>query len=106
MDPEFIFSSITMLFALFYIFKKAKHRRNILLNDLSNPFFMSNLLFVFLFCLYIFHLRDKDEKTERLKEATIKGIFAIDIAYFSKVDLVITPFWIVWTAVYFLHGWV
>jgi len=106
MDPEFIFSSITMFAALFYIFKKSKHRRNILLNDLSNPFFMSNLLFVFLFCLYIFHLRDKDEKTERLKEATKKGIFAIAIAYFAKVDLVITPFWIVWTAVYFSHGWV
>lgn len=106
MDPEFIFSSITMFAALFYIFKKSKHRRNILLNDLSNPFFMSNLLFVFLFCLYIFHLRDKDEKTERLKEASKKGIFAIAIAYFAKVDLVITPFWIVWTAVYFSHGWV
>ena len=49
---------------------------------------------------------DKDEKTERLKEATKKGIFAIAIAYFAKVDLVITPFWIVWTAVYFSHGWV
>ena len=106
MDPEFIFSSISMFVALFYIFKKSKHRRNILLSDLSNPFFMGNLLFVFLFCLYIFHLRDKDEKTERLKEATKKGIFAIAIAYFAKVDLVITPFWIVWTAVYFSHGWV
>ena len=84
MDPEFIFSSITMFAALFYIFKKSKHRRNILLNDLSNPFFMSNLLFVFLFCLYIFHLRDKDEKTERLKEATKKGIFAIAIAFFLR----------------------
>jgi hypothetical protein len=106
MDPEFIFSSITMLAALFYIFKKSKHRRKILLSDLSNPFFMGNLIFVLLFCLYIFRMREHDEKTERLKEATKKGIFAIAIAYFSKVDLVITPFWIVWTAVYFSHGWV
>ena len=106
MDPEFIFSSITMFVALFYIFKKSKHRRNILFNDLSNPFFMGNLLFVLLFCLYIYRLRDHDEKTERLKEATKKGLFAIAIAYFSKLDLVITPFWIVWTAVYFSHGWV
>ena len=51
-------------------------------------------------------MREHDEKTERLKEATKKGLFAIAIAYFSKVDLVITPFWIVFTAVYFSHGWV
>ena len=106
MDPEFIFSSITMFAALFYIFKKSKHRRNILLGDLSKPFFMGNLLFVLLFCLYIYRLRDHDEKTERLKEATKKGLFAIAIAYFARVDLVITPFWIVWSAVYFSHGWV
>ena len=106
MDPEFIFSSITMLAALFYIFKNSKHRRKILLSDLSNTFFMGNLIFVLLFCFYIFRMREHDEKTERLKEATKKGIFAIAIAYFSKVDLVITPFWVVWSAVYFLHGWV
>ena len=60
----------------------------------------------YLYCLYIYRLRDHDEKTEKLKEATKKGLFAIAIAYFSKVDLVITPFWIVWTAVYFSHGWI
>ena len=106
MDPEFLFSSITMIIVLFYIFKKSKHRKQILIRDFSRPFFLVNLLIVLLFCLYIYRLRDDDEKTERLKEATKKGLFAIAIAYFARLDLVITPFWVVWTAVYFSHGWI
>jgi len=106
MTPEFLFSTIGMLVAFSYILKTSKHRRKILFDDLKNRFFMTNLLLVILFCLYIYGLRDHDEQTERLKEATKKGVFAIVIAYFAKLDLVITPFWVVWSAVYFLHGWV
>ena len=52
--------------------------------------------------------RVKPEKHNNtpLKEATKKGLFAIAIAYFARLDLVITPFWVVWSAVYFYHGWV
>ena len=106
MEPEFLFSNITMIAVLFYIFKKSPKHRKLILRDFSTPFFLGNLLIILIFSLYIYYLRDDDEKTEKLKEATKKGLFAMAIAYFARLDLVLTPFWVVWSAIYFYHGWV
>ena len=43
---------------------------------------------------------------EKLKNASKKAILALLIAFFTRIDLVIAPFWLIWMMAYYLEDWV
>lgn len=61
------------------------------------------MLCIFLAAAAAFVLgRDSDDPlVKRLRDATLSGFMAFIIALFAHLDLIIAPFWLVWTLSFF-----
>ena len=49
-------------------------------------------------------LSDTSLKITRLKKATEHGLVAFTIAIMAYLDMKVTPFWIIWLLIYYLHS--
>ncbi len=51
------------------------------------------------------HFTNDSEIYNSYIESTKKGILAIIIAIFAKIELIIPVFWLVWLTAFYLEGW-
>ncbi len=80
---------------------------NMIVRDLTNLKFLIGLLFIVIFCLRILLNKKRDEEDyEKIVEGVKKGLLALIISYLSHLDLIFTPFWLVFIVACFFHDWV
>jgi len=72
-----------------------------------------SLIVAWVYLIYNYSSQNKDSKdikilknVEKLKNASKKAILALLIAFFTRIDLVIAPFWLIWMMAYYLEDWV
>ena len=72
-----------------------------------------SLIVAWVYLIYNYSSQNKDSKdkkilknVEKLKNASKKAILAFLIAFFTRIDLVIAPFWLIWMMAYYLEDWV
>jgi hypothetical protein len=72
-----------------------------------------SLIMAWVYLIYNYSSQNKDSKdkkilknVEKLKNASKKAILALLIAFFTRIDLVIAPFWLIWMMAYYLEDWV
>ncbi len=90
--PFLIFLVVT-LFSL-YVNKKLSIKGL----GLDNKYFVIWLVIVIAFCIYVLaskQVLDDESQNKRLQNSVRKAIIALIIAYFAKLDLVISPFFLV-----------
>ena len=59
------------------------------------------LIFLASGAAFIFGRDSRDPTVQRLRDATFSAFTAFIIAIFAHLDLVIAPFWLVWTLSFF-----
>lgn len=82
---------------------------NKVINGLLDKNFIIWLILTLAYSTYILYNKAKNEDEEKSQKATRHAIMALIIAYFSRLDLVIAPFWVVWVFSYYtddLEGWI
>ncbi len=72
-----------------------------------------SLIVAWVYLIYNYSSQNKDSKdkkilknVDKLKNASKKAILALLIAFFTRIDLVIAPFWLIWMMAYYLEDWV
>jgi hypothetical protein len=72
-----------------------------------------SLIMAWVYLIYNYSSQNKDSKdkkilknVEKLKNASKKAILALLIAFVTRIDLVIAPFWLIWMMAYYLEDWV
>lgn len=96
--PFLIFAVVTLI--SLYINKKLSLREL----GLDNKYFIFLLFIIIVFSIYVLAdkqvLNDKSQN-ERLQNSVRKALVALIIAYFAKLDMVISPFFLVLIFSYF-----
>jgi hypothetical protein len=104
----FLFGSLVFVILTiraFFSLNKTKELRGFF----SNPKTIGNFVLIIVWCYMIYSFvgsTPNKKQAEKLKNATKKAMIALLIAFFSKMDLVIAPFWLVWLVAYYLEDWV
>jgi|TARA_B110000495_G_C22463545_1_gene288229 hypothetical protein len=68
----------------------------------SNKFFLINMVVIAIFSFYALNLEEKDEKVDNLQLSIKHGLLGLIIAVLANIDLVVTPFWLIFLASYYL----
>ena len=80
--------------------------KNTLVNDFTNPNFITGIMIVFIFSYYLLYKKYEPEKREKILETFKKSFLALVIAYLAHLDLIFLPFWLVFILAFFFHEWV
>ena len=79
----------------------------ILNEDFENPQFLTGLFMAIIFLVYVISKNHSDkEKKTKIIESVKKSLMALVIAYLAHLDLIYTPFWLVFILSFFFHDWV
>ena len=103
---EYIIHIIPVIFLLgltYYVLfiNKIRHKKFMLL--ISNIRYISIFITpTLIFCLYVL-LSETKHVNERIISSTKKAIVAFFIALCAHLDLLVTPFWLIWVISYYLH---
>ena len=93
---------------------KSKKAINKLYELFTNKIWIINFLILLAFSIYIYYeTNNTKNKTQKEKEDMIttraslkKALFGFAIAIFSELGLTIAPFWLIFTASYYLDDWI
>lgn len=103
---DFLVSLITFL-VMFTWFLTRTGKWKMILKLVKKPLWLFNIIFISGYCFYIFNMADKkDKQYENLLEATKKAILALIIAFFAHLDTMVSTFWVVWMAAFYMTGYV
>jgi len=101
---DFLISLTTFLVMFTWFLLKTGRWRKIL-KLIKRPIWLFNIIFISGYCFYIFNMADKrDKQYENLVEATKKAILALIIAFFAHLDTMVSTFWVVWMAAFYMTG--
>ena len=85
---------------------KLKEMTNFFKNSTTVIQLLIIAFWVFLVQNYTSRQEKNDKMSEKLKVATKRALIALLIAFFTKIDLVIAPFWLIWVIGYYLEEWI
>tara|TARA_B100000674_G_C37650554_1_gene827722 strand:+ start:283 stop:624 length:342 start_codon:yes stop_codon:yes gene_type:complete len=93
---------------------KSSHSRNKLYELFTNKVWIINFLILIAFSIYIYYeTSNKKNKTNKeikdmisTRASLKKALFGFAIAIFSELGLTIAPFWLIFTASYYLDDWI
>ena len=85
---------------------KLKEMTNFFKNSTTVIQLLIIAFWVFLVQNYTSQQEKNDKMSEKLKVATKRALIALLIAFFTKIDLVIAPFWLIWVIGYYLEEWI
>lgn len=103
---EYLINNIPIIILLgltYYVLfiDKIRHKKFMLL--ISNIRYISIFITpTLIFCLFVL-LSDSKYISERIISSTKKAIVAFFIALCAHLDLLVTPFWLIWVISYYLN---
>ncbi len=95
MNKDYVIHTILLMIVTFMIYTRDKYNK--IVNDFTNPTFLSFFILLLLFAYWGLYIEHEDE---RISHATGRALSGFIIAYLAHADLMFVAFIVIWVFVF------